>query len=590
MLSTALLRDARRGCWHLYAHPLAVFSTNRIAEVLPLLTEVERRARGERLFAVGFVSYGAAAGFDPALPRQRQERLPLICFALFRDRTTSAHAEDFSAHFPVSTTAPANWQLQLNEQQFQAGVQALRGHIGAGETYQVNFTARLEAAGQLDFATFLRMAVDAPYAAYLEGESFSIASASPELLFDAREGIITCRPMKGTAHRGLDSERDAAAAQWLQHSAKNRAENLMITDMVRNDLGRLAVPGTVQVPALFAIERYPTVWQMTSTVTARSDACLTTLFTALFPAASITGAPKRAAMAFINAYEAQPREVYTGSIGVLEPDRACASSVAIRTAWTDKQSNSSFYGAGCGIVWDSRPAEEYAELLAKTRVLHAGQQDFALLETMLWRPDAGIDLHQGHLTRLLDSARYFGFAACADAVTARFDEIAAQAGDEPRRVRLLLHRDGSMDVQSGALPEMDETPQKIALARTAVDHTSVFLYHKTTCREVYEAAAREVPADCEALLFNQHGFVTESTIANVVYSIDGTLYTPPIADGLLPGTRRRQLLEDGVIHERALSLEEVDVVERWYLINALRGWRRAELHREDDRVQNLLFS
>ncbi len=594
MLTSIVLRDDRQQCWYQYREPVDVLIAREHGAVVGTLREVEQRVEQEGLFAAGFVCYGAAAAFDRALPSQAATHLPLLCFALYPSRsmlTSLPPAPPRQACFK----ACSEWHIPLAQEHYCEQVEQLRQQIGAGAIYQVNFTTRLQAQGCLDFQDFLRMAGDAPYGAFLDADDFTIVSASPELFFETRGDVIVSRPMKGTAPRGLDSSSDLQAAKWLAQSTKNRAENLMITDMVRNDLGRIAVPGSVTVPALFEVEQYPTVWQMTSTVEAKTSADVADVFGALFPGASITGAPKRAAMEIIDSREQYPREIYTGSIGVMEPGGVRRFNVAIRTAWTDKRSDTTYYGAGGGIVWDSDPAEEYAELLTKTRVLHASPQSFQLLETMRWQTGRGIYLRERHLARIARSARYFQYkfpqAAIEQRLDALEDEVEAGAG-HTLRVRLLLNRDGLFQLQTSPLVENrgKGEVQPLMLAKTAVDRNDVYLYHKTSARQAYERAAGEVPAGCEALLVNQQGFVTESTIANLVYRLQGQLYTPPVADGLLAGTLRDMLLECGDIEERSLHLDEMDNVDNWYLINALRGWRTAELMTEESRVQDLLFS
>ena len=423
-------------------------------------------------------------------------------------------------------------------------------------------------------ALFAAIGDKAPFGAYLQDGPHTIVSASPELFFELDGDLLTCRPMKGTAHRGLSAEQDQAQARWLACSEKNRAENLMITDMVRNDLGRIADPGSVVVPDLFQVEQYPTVWQMTSTVQARTNASVLQIFRALFPGASITGAPKRASMSLIRELEETPRGVYTGAIGVVEPQRKAQFSIAIRTACIDTATGSAQYGVGGGIVWDSNVNEEYQELHAKRRVLDVQRQEFALLETMRWQGGDGVFLLEAHLQRLRNSARYFAYPYDEDAVREAIEQIKPALGDGPLRLRLQLAKTGEIELEHHPLT-LDEKAQALMLAPRQIDSTNPMLYHKTTNRSIYDEALVSVPKGCEALLHNQHGMVTESNIANVVYRLDGALYTPPVFDGLLPGTLRGDLLERRIIVERSLPVDEIPRVEAWYLINALRGWRAA---------------
>ncbi len=570
MISRVVLRDETRRGWFEYTHPVEVIVARSVKDVLPALIDVEHLVRSRQLYAAGFVTYEAAAGFDDALPAAAPGFMPLLCFGLFS-------ARHFMSSLPQSAdSALGSWQSKTTRDAYEADVRSLRARIGAGDIYQVNYTTRFAAPGVLNFEAFIRMGADAPYGAFIDGPEFSVVSASPELFFTRQGHQIICKPMKGTAARGLDSAADKHQACWLETSAKNRAENLMITDMVRNDLSRIAQSASVCTPALFNVEQYPTVWQMTSTVTARTSASIADVFRALFPGASITGAPKRASMEFINSLENCPREIYTGAIGVLCPDGDAEFNIAIRTAWSNKREGISGYGSGGGIVWDSDPSDEFAELQAKTKVLTRVVEKFDLFETMLSDSNQGVHLLERHLARLSASALYFAFDFDERAARQAISELVAGLPALPHRVRLVLAKDGAIALQSSPLAKVG-TAQSVQLAQTAVNAADVTLYHKTSSRKVYERAAGEVNSDCEAVLFNAQGRVTESVIANLVYRWQGVLYTPPVSDGLLPGTLRSELLACGEIYERSLSLDELPSVGDLYLISALRGWRRAKI-------------
>jgi para-aminobenzoate synthetase/4-amino-4-deoxychorismate lyase len=342
----------------------------------------------------------------------------------------------------------------------------------------------------------------------------------------------------------------------------------------------------VRTDKVFEVHRLPTVWQMTSTVTATTNASLAEIFGALFPGASVTGAPKIASMAVIAELERSPRQIYTGAIGYLGPDaprRKAQFSLAIRTTWIDKASGQATYGVGGGIVWDSTAAEEFAEIRTKTRVLERGENTatFDLLETMLWLPEEGFKLRDRHLARVTASAEYFGIALDEGTIAATLQQAERSFDGQPHRVRLLIDQSGQPRVEAalflpGVVPG-ENRPQSVGLARDPVDTRDVFLYHKTTRRVTYQQAAAGLPEAVEPLLWNEQGLVTESIIANVVFSQQGRLYTPPVSSGLLPGTVRQELLQEGRIEERELPIEELENLEALYLISSLRGWRRAEL-------------
>jgi len=348
----------------------------------------------------------------------------------------------------------------------------------------------------------------------------------------------------------------------------------MIVDMVRNDLGRIAKTGTVQVQELFAVEKYPTLWQMTSTVTAKTNASLTEIFTALFPCASITGAPKVSTMRIISELETTPRRIYTGAIGYVAPARKAIFNVTIRTALIDREMQAAEYGVGGGIVWDSTSTDEYAEALLKARVLTESMSPFSLLETLLWIPGEGFFLKDKHIGRLLDSAEYFDFLISKEIVESYLQKISTHF-TEPQRVRLLLDKHSSLSHEAKPLQRIeDHTPFNILLAKEPIDSTNRFLYHKTTHREVYAHALRSVEAEHDhVLLYNERNELTEFTIGNLVVEMNGRLFTPPISCGLLPGTFRAHLLETGQITERIIRVEELKDCARMFLVNSVRKWQ-----------------
>jgi para-aminobenzoate synthetase/4-amino-4-deoxychorismate lyase len=386
--------------------------------------------------------------------------------------------------------------------------------------------------------------------------------------------------MKGTAARGLWFEQDLEQAARLRSSEKERAENIMIVDMVRNDLGRVARAGTVKVPALFDVERYPTVWQMTSTVIAETDAPLTDIMAALFPPASITGAPKASTMRIIAGVESLPRNIYTGTIGFLDPAGRAQFSVAIRTALINRKTETAEYGIGGGIVSDSIWSEERAEAELKSRVLGRRDPDFDLLETIAWTQGESYLLLDLHLQRLMRSAEYFGFDVDAREVTAqlsRFAELKLRNGGERYRVRMLVSKRGNVDLNAASLADDDAGFGQVVLAAEAVDPRDPFLYHKTTNRAVYEKALAMRPGASDVLLFNDRRELTESTIANLLIDIEGSLVTPAVDCGLLPGTARAQLLAQGRARELVIRLDELPPSSRLYLINSVRGMHEISL-------------
>lgn len=561
--------------WLHFHHPLHTIHTTQLAEVLPALREVEV-AVSSGLHAAGFVTYEAAPAFDEAFTTHPAGALPLLWFGLYEQVVpifVDAPAVDFTA---------LDWRQSVSEAEYRHAIARIKDYIARGHTYQVNFTMRLQTDFHGDpwvlFQALIR-AQRAQYCAYVDLGEHVLCSASPELFFDLAGTHITCRPMKGTASRGLTSEADKAQACWLQHSEKNRAENVMIVDMLRNDLGRIARVGSVQVPRMFAVERYETLLQMTSTVTATTAAAFSEVFTALFPCSSITGAPKVRTMEIIRELETTPRGIYTGCIGYLSPQRQAQFNVAIRTVHVDRIRQRAEYGTGGGIVWDSTAQNEFAECRTKAKVLFTHQPTFRLLETVLWKPWRGYFLLERHLNRLMASARYFGFRVDCEQVMARLQEAAGGFPSMRHRVRLLVDDDGAITIEAAPLPRQPRQTCRVAIASKPVDKNDRFLYHKTTHRVVYEAARAEHPDFDDVLLWNADGEITESTIANVVACINGQLLTPPVTCGLLPGTYRDYLLEKKRVREGIIRREDLQRADAIYLVNSVRGWIPVQVRR-----------
>jgi para-aminobenzoate synthetase/4-amino-4-deoxychorismate lyase len=573
MIERAVIRDSVRGCWMQFRNRVDVVETFDAHQVCTALDLVERAVEERGLFAAGFLCYEAASAFDPAMRvRAPSGELPLLSFALF------ASAEP-CATLPVAPCGEHYLDdpgFSLGYEEYALLVAAIREHIARGDSYQVNLTQRLTAAFRGDPRSLfvaLHGAQQASCAAYLHLGTLTICSASPELFFALDGHDVTCRPMKGTSPRGLDLESDQEQMEWLRVSEKNRAENLMIVDMVRNDLGRIAEVGTVHVSDLWTVERYPTVLQMTSTVRARTRTSLVEVVQALFPSASITGAPKIRAMELISQLERGPRDVYTGAIGFVAPGRRAHFNVAIRTAVVDPASERLVFGVGGGIVWDSDPDDEYRECVVKARVLVEPPPRFELLETLLWDPHGGYFLLDRHLRRLADAAAYFVRPFSDDHTRATLKTRAEKYTPEPHRVRLLVAPDGAVSIEADPVKsDTGRRPVRLGLAEEPIDSRDPLLRFKTTQRATYTRALATRPDCHDVLLWNERGEVTESTMANVVLRIDGVLVTPAVSSGLLAGTFRGHLLEQGEIEERVISVDEIAHATGISLINSVRRW------------------
>lgn len=570
-----VLRSGADQRWLEFTAPCGILTAFDTAAVLPLIRRMEDIVRREGLHAAGFISYEAAPGFDPALPAKADGHFPLIWFGLYKNVKTIKLT-------PVGVRADAaiKWRPSVTRPEYERSLRAIRACIQAGDTYQVNFTYRLRSVTDVSpWRLFRQIAGDgsAPFAAFVDTGEWAVCSASPELFLRINGEYIESRPMKGTAPRGLWAEDDQAKKAALARSEKERAENVMIVDMVRNDLARAAEPGSVQVASLFKTERYPAVWQLTSTVTARTSAPLDKILQAAFPPASITGAPKRRTMEIIADLETSPRRIYTGAVGFISPGRQAQFNVAIRTVLIHRPTGSAEYGIGGGIVWDSTPAAEHRESLAKAKTLTPQPQDFDLLETILWSPGAGFALLDYHMERLARSAFYFNFQIDPRKIRAELADIAAGLPPEKHRVRLLLSRRGRTRCEAAPLNAAALQFGSVALARKPIDRRDVFLYHKTTRRIAYETALKMRPGAADVLLFNELGQITESTLANVAVEFDGKRYTPPVRCGLLPGTQRARMLNQGLLQERIINIEELPGSRGVYLLNSVRGMQKVRI-------------
>ncbi len=461
-------------------------------------------------------------------------------------------------------------------------LQEVREYIAAGDTYQVNLTMRRTFSFAGDPYAFYRdlcRSQRAPFCAWLDLDRFKVLSASPELFFRLTDGTLITRPMKGTAGRGRWYADDEEAKRKLAEDPKERAENLMIVDLLRNDLGMVSQTGSVAVRSLFDIETLETVHQMTSTISSRlkQGIGIVELFQALFPCGSVTGAPKKRTMEIIAELENAPRGIYTGCIGFISPGPEAVFSVAIRTIVIDTETGEAAMGVGSGITYDSRPGDEYAECLAKGRFALERRPDFQLIETILFEEGNGFFLLERHLERLRRSAVYFGFRLDADSIRKALAlRSAALSGNH--KVRLLLSRKGTFTVQTEPVSaDRPDASLLVAMSAKRTDSRDPFLFHKSTHRPLYTAEPATRPECIDLIFRNERDEVTEGASHNIVVKIDGEMVTPPLECGLLPGVFREELLEKGEIRERIVTADQLKMAEEIHLINSVRRWRRVKL-------------
>jgi len=576
-------------------------------EQWPALLEGLQGALERGQYAVSVCSYELGAHLLAMPPRAAGPGAPPLAQVLVFEHCTQLSQDDVAQwldarlHANAAPAGVADIHANVDQAQFTQALQRIHDYIVAGDTYQVNYTYRLrfDAFGSpLALYARLRARQPVPYGALVMlPDGGALLSLSPELFVRHAQGELTARPMKGTAPAAPAEqvEENARRARALAHDPKNRAENLMIVDLLRNDIGRIAVTGSVRVPALFQVTRYSSVLQMTSTVQARlrGDASLADIFQALYPCGSITGAPKRRTMEIIAELEPAPRGIYTGAIGWFDPPNAGAAhavgdfcmSVPIRTLALQAAGPGGLrrgeMGVGAGIVLDSDPLDEFAECQLKARFLTGLTNDFELFETLHASRDYGCRQQERHLARLAASCAYFGFIWDADAARAALQAAcAARPDDVPFRLRLALRQDGQFTVQSGALTVLPDTVN-ILLAPDATTADDLFLRHKSSVRARYDAAwrAAEAQGGFDMLFFNERGELTEGGRSNVFVRLDGRWHTPPLSCGLLPGVQRAAMLADPAwnAQEAIITRAMLAQAEAIVVCNALRGALPAKL-------------
>lgn len=528
------------------------------------------------LWAAGYFAYELGFLFEERLTKflPVPSDTPLLWFGLYdqpKPFSGLGEAPDGSAKNLVPTTDFVD---------YASAFERVKTHIAAGDTYQVNLTlrARFQLSGSpLGLYRRLAQSQKTAYGAYIDAGDHFVLSRSPELFVSGTGDRLSARPMKGTMPRAPLASQDAADRAALAADEKNRAENLMIVDLLRNDLGRIAEIGSVDVTDLFTVETYSTLHTMTSGITAKRRPEVSTLdiLQNLFPCGSITGAPKLRAMEIIREVESGPRGLYTGSIGYIAPNGDFAFNVAIRTAVIDAEGNGTI-GIGGGIVADSEAKSEYDEALLKLRFLSDPAPPVTLIETIKWSPAEGFVLLGRHLARLLASAAYFDLPAdAAEATTRLLAESASWTA--PMRVRLTVSETG-IEITAVPLPPNPEKFRFIIASET-LDSTSVWLAHKTTNRAFYDASrikAHDQFGVDEVIFRNERGELTEGSITNLFIERGGKLLTPALSCGLLPGTLRAELIETGRAEEAILTLADLHSADAIFLGNSVRGLLRAE--------------
>ena len=562
------------GLRHLFTKPLKELKTRDLDQVEALLKEVETYQEAG-FYAVGYVSYEAAPAFEKKFAVHPAPLMGeyLIYFTIHEEVETLPFPEDYEA-----VDLPANWKEEVEAPAYQEAIKTIHHHIRQGDTYQVNYTVQLSQELKSDpLAIYNRLVVEqkAHYNGFIQHDDVSILSISPDLFFEQDDRLLTTRPMKGTTHRGLTNQEDLQEAAWLEADPKNRAENMMIVDLLRNDMNRISEIGSEHVTRLCQVEQYSTVWQMTSTIESRlrSEIDLVQTFRALFPCGSITGAPKISTMEIIQKTEKAPRGIYCGTIGILLPKGKRIFNVAIRTL--QMQGDQAIYGVGGGITWDSKWEGEYQETKQKSAVLYRQEPRFELLTTGR--------IHQGeltfleqHLTRLREASRYFAYPYDESKLLKELQEELTHLDlNLDYRCRIALQKNGTFHLVITELTDLPASYLQAQLTEQKLDLATPFTYFKTSQRDHLNQS------DHEQIFHLPDGTLLETTIGNLILEIDGKLYTPPAHLPLLDGIYRRHLLETQQVEEKLLTLNDLTDADRIYACNALRGLYELDFQRKD---------
>lgn len=568
---------------YLFAEPREIVCAHQYGDVKKAFDRIDRLS--QKYWIAGFIAYEAAFVLEDACARfirvRKKSAIPLLWFGAY-SRPQRIYKADMQ-RFASVHTAPALPRLQarIGFDDYQAAFQAAKKQIAAGNTYQVNYTFDSDVLfpdSPEALYCLLRRRQPTPYCAFIRTQAWEVLSFSPELFFSRTGSKISVKPMKGTASRGTHAAQDAQQIDSLQHSQKNRAENVMIVDLLRNDLGRLCAFHSVQTERLFDVETHPTLHQMTSTITGRLRRGTTyqKIFSELFPSGSVTGAPKINTMKIIRSLERGERGVYCGAIGYISPCKKAVFNVPIRTLQKKRAHSAWNYRAGSGIVWDSRLRQEWAECHIKTGVItHAGAKELALFETILWRNGRLVYLRD-HLRRLRCSAETFDFSWDEQAARCALSAIQKRLQEkEHYRCQLFLHPPGHFSWNVFAL-EKKATTTEIHLARLAPDIPHCFLRHKTTYRPWYQEAMQKIARDeCYDIVFyDAQQYITEGARTNVFLEKNGRMYTPPLSRGVLPGILRARLLRRGTCKEKEITRAMLKKADAIYCGNSVRGLQK----------------
>ena len=560
----------KKNSWLLFENPIKTFEIFDSKEVPEILKDISK----SNLYAVVIISYEASVAFDESNIVKDNNKFPLLTIGLFNNPKVSNHLPKLNEScFQIDNLTPS-----IDSDQFVQKIKKIKSHISHGRTYQVNFTYRLIGQFYGCSYSFFRSLIskqNTKYAAYIDMNNWSICSASPELFFSHEGQRLISKPMKGTIKRGVNAHDDLQQSLKLKNSEKDKAENIMIVDMIRNDLAKIPSISSINTLKKFETESFPTLWQMTSTVEAEVNQDASEIIKAMFPCASITGAPKIKTMEIIKDLECSPRNIYTGSIGLISPNSDALFNVAIRTALINKKTSHITYGVGSGIVWDSKEKDEYDETLLKSKIILNQYSNFDLVETMLWTPDEKIILQKYHLKRLKKSADFFNRKLNTDKAEKLLDSFYS---DTPQKIRLLLNNNNQLSFENSKFEALNkDCILKIKLAKNHINSSNIFVQHKTTNRAVYDNAKKDLHDCDDVVLWNENQHITECSIYNIAIFKNNRWITPPLKCGLLNGIMRAELIKQKIIHEDIVKISDLNKSTKIMLFNSVRECVKAIL-------------
>ena len=571
---------------YIFSDPSDILVIRNARDIYKVFSKIQSCAK--HYYIAGYISYELGYCLEKFSAPYRM--YPLLHMGVFKKAVVFDHTkgtfegdagEMFGSSDREDTFGITRMRCGIREKEYITKIRKLKEYIRSGDTYQVNFTHKyyFDFRGcELALYKRLKNAQPVSYAAFCKLGDEHIISMSPELFFRRDNSSITCKPMKGTMRRGRTAEEDIIMAKRLRDSSKDRAENIMIVDLIRNDLGRICKTGSVRVNSLYDIETYPTLHQMTSTVsgTLKNGTTYLDIIKSIFPGGSVTGAPKIRTMQIIREMETEPRHIYCGALGIIFPGKKAIFNLPIRTLSICKGKGE--MGVGSGIVADSDARSEFRECVIKTKFLESIQSTFSLIETLRW--ERKYVFLKEHIQRMLNSARHFGIRADVSALELALDELAAGfERSRAYRVRLLLRQNGSVAAEKTLLNEDKFAGKKVAISDVRTDPGDIFFYHKTTRRTLYDREYRRhrERGYCEVIFLNKHNEVTEGAISNIIIKKNSRLYTPPVCAGLLAGIYRNFMLRRKGVQEKKLTLRDLYASQQIFICNSVRGLTEVEI-------------